>query len=134
MLARVANPVYSTLGIELVSWRLLIFLLERGEMRVGELVELSHTAQSTVSQQLKALDRLKLIKRARSAEDNRSVTVALTAKGRLAAKQCNKVSEGVYQRMLERLGPQDVDKLNELLEKAYETLVEYEASPRGTGS
>jgi DNA-binding MarR family transcriptional regulator len=126
MLVRVANPVYSRLDIEFFSARLLIFLLEHGELRVGELVELANMAQSTVSQQLKSLDKRKLIKRLRSAEDNRSVKVVLTPKGHQVAKQCNTLSHSVYRQMVEGLGPGDAQKFDALLDRVYEILVDFE--------
>jgi predicted transcriptional regulator len=61
-IAQVANPLSSaSSNWTCLSSRILVLLLERGEMRVGELVEEMVLPQSTISHQLQRLVKRKLL-------------------------------------------------------------------------
>jgi DNA-binding MarR family transcriptional regulator len=128
-LAQVANRLFRIHGIDVVSSRILIYLLERGQMRVGELVDLLALPQSTISHQLRRLDKAKLIRRRRSLEDNRAVAVVLTSAGRFAAQECNAFSLAVHRRMASHLGEREIRQLNLLLLQMFEVLNDVEAPP-----
>jgi DNA-binding MarR family transcriptional regulator len=91
-IAQVANPLFRIQQLDLLSSRILVLLLERGEMRVGELVEEMVLPQSTISHQLQRLEKRKLLRRRRVKDDNRAVAVSLTRKGLEVARQCNQLS------------------------------------------
>src|SRR6478735_8327365 len=88
-IAKVANPLFRVHDLDQVSSRILVLLLERGEMRVGELVDYMVLPQSTISHQLQRLEKRKLLRRRRARDDNRSVAVSLTQRGLEVARQCN---------------------------------------------
>lgn len=131
-LAQVTNKVFRFHNVDLISSRILAFLLEREEMRVGELVELMVLPQSTISHQLQRLDKRKLLRRRRTRQDNRSVAVVLTPLGRHVAQECSELSRSVYQRMTENLSDKDIRQLRLLLGKMFNALDDFEPLPGAT--
>jgi DNA-binding MarR family transcriptional regulator len=80
-IAQIANPLFRIQQLDLLSSRILVLLLERSELRVGELVDEMVLPQSTISHQLQRLEKRKLLRRRRARDDNRAVAVSLTPKG-----------------------------------------------------
>jgi DNA-binding MarR family transcriptional regulator len=125
--AQVANSLFRLQQLDLLSSRILVFLLERDEMRVGELVDEMVLPQSTISHQLQRLEKRKLLRRRRARDDNRSVAVSLTPKGLEVARECNQLSLAVYRHMTERLSGAEADELARLLGKMFATLETFSA-------
>ena len=121
-LAQVASRLLRAHDLDPVSARILVLLLERGEMRVGELVERLVLPQSTVSHQLQRLERAGLIERNRPAEDSRSVVVTLTARGRPVAAECDELSLKVHEGMVGDLAPGEIETLRALLHRVFASL------------
>jgi MarR family transcriptional regulator, organic hydroperoxide resistance regulator len=126
--AQIANPLFRIQQLDLLSSRILVLLLERDEMRVGELVEEMVLPQSTISHQLQRLEKRKLLRRRRARDDNRSVAVSLTQRGLEVARQCNQLSLAVYQHMTERLTDVEAAQLARLLGKMFATLETFSES------
>jgi len=126
--ALIGNPLFRNQQLDLLSSRILVLLLERDEMRVGELVEEMVLPQSTISHQLQRLEKRKLLRRRRAKDDNRAVAVSLTRKGLEVARQCNQLSLAVYQHMTERLTGVEAAQLARLLGKMFATLETFSAS------
>jgi DNA-binding MarR family transcriptional regulator len=114
-LARLVNRRFRHYDLDLYSTRILVILLERPEIRVGELVEMMELPQSTISHQLQRLERRKLIKRRRARNDNRSVTVVLTPQGHRVALECNTFSLIVWQAITNELSDEGETELRRLL-------------------
>jgi DNA-binding MarR family transcriptional regulator len=133
-LAQVANTLFRYHDLDLISSRILVFLLEREEMRVGELVDLMVLPQSTISHQLQRLDKRKLVRRRRAREDNRAVAVTLTPAGRQVAAECHELSLNVYRRMTEGLSDNEVRQLGKLLGKMFDTLEGFVPQPLAAGT
>src|SRR5262245_33734820 len=127
-IAQVANPLFRIRQLDLLSSRILVLLLERNELRVGELVDEMVLPQSTISHQLQRLEKRKLLRRRRAQDDNRAVAVSLTPKGLEVARQCNRLSLAVYQHMTERLSSAEAAELARLLGKMFATLETFSAS------
>ncbi len=127
-IAQVANSLFRIQQLDLLSSRILVLLLERDEMRVGEFVDEMVLPQSTISHQLQRLEKRKLLRRRRAKDDNRSVAVSLTPKGLDVAQQCNQLSLAVYQHMTERLTGVEAAQLAKLLGKMFATLETFNAS------
>ncbi|HSV59423.1 MAG TPA: MarR family transcriptional regulator, partial [Variovorax sp.] len=104
-IAAVGNRHFREHGLNHFSARVLVLLLEHGEMRTGELVDLMVLPQSTISTQLLALHKRKLIRRRRSRQDNRSVMVSLTPAGAELARDCNELSIRVQRALLSEVDP-----------------------------
>lgn len=127
-IAQIANPLFRIQQLDLLSSRILVLLLERSELRVGELVDEMVLPQSTISHQLQRLEKRKLLRRRRARDDNRAVAVSLTPKGLEVARQCNQLSLAVYQHMTERLSSAEAAELARLLGKMFATLETFSAS------
>lgn len=99
--ATVGNRHFRAHDLNHYSARILVLLLEREELRAGELVELMALPQSTISSQLQALHAKRLVRRRRSRKDNRSVIITLTPLGQELARDCEGLSLRVHQLMLD---------------------------------
>jgi DNA-binding MarR family transcriptional regulator len=121
----VCNPLYRHLDVALQDTRVLVNLLEAGQLRVGDLVNMMAMPQSTISHQLRALEKRKLIRRTQALADSRSVIVELTALGKSVAQQCNSVSEEVYRIMVEGLSAPELTQLRAQLREIYQRLEQF---------
>lgn len=132
-LALICNPVFRHLDVTLHNSRILVVLLEAKRAKVGDLVIRMVLPQSTISHQLRELERRKLIRRTPGETDSREIYVELTAKGKHVAEQCNALSKDVYDAMVESLTQTDLERLRAQLcgifnrleilkEKKYSTL------------
>ena len=73
-------------GLKVSEIRVLMRLLEHGDMRVGALAERTSLEISALSHTLRRLGEAGWIQRSRAASDNRQVLVSLTAKGKRLAR------------------------------------------------
>jgi len=76
------RPILSRLSLTYPQYLVMVFLWELGPATLGDIGERLHLESSTLSPMLKRLEALDLVTRKRNPEDERSVTVDLTAKGR----------------------------------------------------
>ena len=98
--ATIGNRHFREHDLNHFSARILVLLLEKKELRTGELGELMVLPQSTISSQLQGLHKKRLIRRRRSRQDNRTVMVTLTPAGLELARDCNELSLRVHDAML----------------------------------
>jgi DNA-binding MarR family transcriptional regulator len=126
---QIANKLLSTQGISMYDSRILLFLLEQEEMRVGELVQAMALPQSTISHQLKQLQTRKLIRRRRSRKDNRTVVVTLTPAGLEIARDCEQYSIYVQRCLIDSLSKKEMAQLTALLDNAFDVLEVSRFSP-----
>jgi DNA-binding MarR family transcriptional regulator len=126
---QIANQLLQTRDLNMYDARILLFVLERDEMRVGELVEAMALPQSTISHQLSRLKARKLIRRRRTRGDNRAVVITLTPLGEEAARASESFSRFVQRRIAEQLNPGDIRIFRELLVRTYKVLSESEIVP-----
>jgi DNA-binding MarR family transcriptional regulator len=84
--ARAYDAVYRRVladtGLTYPQYLVMLVLWEHGEMSVKRLSERLRLDPGTVSPLLKRMERAGLVRRARSANDERSVTILLTAEGK----------------------------------------------------
>ena len=73
-------------GLKVNEIRVLMRLVEHGDMRVGDLAELTSLEPSTLSHTLRRIGEAGWIARNRAASDNRQVLVSLTPKGKRFAR------------------------------------------------
>ena len=121
-LQQVCNPVIAPYKLDLYSSRIIVAIAEKGPMRVGELVDLMALPQSTMSHQLKRLERGDYVKRTRSESDNRTVVISLTQKGKDVAENCNRLSDAIMASISEELSTEEIDQLSRLLRRAFDSL------------
>lgn len=104
---RICNPHFQKWGVDLVTSRMMVALLESDSLTAGEIVKLMALPQSTISHQLKRLEKLGYITRENSPSDSRIVIARLTRQGREIANEANKLSRQVVTQMLQSIPEQD---------------------------
>lgn len=110
-LARVCNPLFRRLGVDLITSRILVILREQQSAYVGDIVDAMSLPQSTVSHQLKRLETSGLVTRRADKTDNRAFVLSLTRKGQSVAQQCMALSDNLY---AELFGSEDAQELRQL--------------------
>ncbi|MER6130110.1 MarR family transcriptional regulator [Streptomyces sp. NPDC001795] len=107
------RPLLDELGLTYPQYLVLLVLWERGETTVKELATALRLDYGTVSPLLKRLESAGLVRRERSAHDERSVLVAVTGQG----EQLRERAEHVPQALLSAagLGGGEVARLREEL-------------------
>jgi DNA-binding MarR family transcriptional regulator len=121
-LAAICNPHFRHLDVVLHNSRMLVILREVGQARVADLVNRMVLPQSTISHQLRELEKRELISRKPAVNDSRSTLIRLTPKGKRVAEQCNALSVEVYQAMVEGLSRSDIERLRAQLRDIFERL------------
>lgn len=110
-LARVCNPLFRRLGVDLITSRILVILREQQCAYVGDIVEAMSLPQSTVSHQLKRLESSGLVTRRPDKADNRAFFLSLTRKGQSVAQQCMALSDSLYTQLFDEADAQELDQL-----------------------
>jgi DNA-binding MarR family transcriptional regulator len=110
-----ANEKVHKFGFNIKGVRVLIALMMHGAMRVGDLGEAIALDTSTLSHLLRRLERMGYIERDRVKDDNRSVEVTLTAKGRTTAKICYGVNSQIESVLLHGFTQKEIDVLRQQL-------------------
>ncbi len=123
---QIGNRHFRHLGLNHYSARMLVLLMDNGEMKTGDLVSRLGLPQSTISTQLQVLNKRKLIKRKRSEKDNRSVMVELTKEGHELAVDCNHLSQAVQDYLVGHFEEKELLKNVQFLEKINKLLGELE--------
>ena len=121
-LQQVSNPVISQFGLDLYSSRVLFALAQNGPMKVGQIANLMVLPQSTISHQLKRMERNGLIRRTRSEIDNRTVHITATDYGAKATLVCTSLSNLVQERISEEFTPEELQVLTEGLKRVFNIL------------
>ncbi|MCR9137375.1 MAG: MarR family transcriptional regulator [Alphaproteobacteria bacterium] len=121
-LQQVCNPLIAPLQLDLYSSRIIVAIAEKGPMKVGELVELMALPQSTMSHQLKRLERDEYVLRTRSDTDNRTVVITLTQKGQDVAEVNNQLSDIILAHVSKELSPEEIKLLTALLQRVFSSL------------
>ncbi|RVT81771.1 MarR family transcriptional regulator [Rhodobacteraceae bacterium CCMM004] len=121
-LQQLCNPVIAPCRLDLYSSRIIVALAERGAMKVGELVDLMALPQSTMSHQLKRLEKNGYVRRTRSDVDNRTVVITLTDRGVAVAETCNRLSDCVLTSVSQNLSPEEIETLSRLLQRVFDSL------------
>lgn len=81
-LVRQYNPYLKELGLTYTQYLVMMVLWERERVSSRELAERLHLDYGTLTPVLKRLDQASYLKRERSSEDERLLTIALTDEGR----------------------------------------------------
>lgn len=119
VLANICNPVFSEFDVDILSSRILAVISELKNPIMGDIVDIMVLPQSTISHQVKRLEKRGLVKRTRRAEDNRSVAVTLTDKGIETARICSLQSEMIYAELSNIFSPEELESLHDLLGKMF---------------
>ena len=91
LLTRLYRPVLEELGLTYPQYLVMLVLWERRSARVGELSTALYLDSGTLTPLLKRLEANGLVRRERSAEDERRVEVSLTREGEALKKRALEV-------------------------------------------
>lgn len=108
---RICNPHFQKWGVDLVTSRMMVALLENHAMTAGEIVQLMALPQSTISHQLKRLEKLGYITRESGEADSRIVIARLTDAGREVAREANALSREIIAQMLQSISDKDAQTI-----------------------
>nr|WP_279587916.1 MarR family transcriptional regulator [Sphingomonas vulcanisoli] len=109
-------------GINVAVWRILAVLWQHDDLSHRELSELTSIEVSTLSRISKSVQRDGLIKRKRTLQDQRTVRVTLTEKGRAIVNDVIPWALGTQADMIAGLSPVDVSNLTRILHVIVENL------------
>ncbi|WP_328555055.1 MULTISPECIES: MarR family winged helix-turn-helix transcriptional regulator [unclassified Streptomyces] len=112
------RPLLEELGLTYPQYLVLLVLWELGETTVKELGTALHLDYGTMSPLLKRLESAGLVRRERSAHDERSVRVALTGRGELLRERAEEVPQALL--TATGLSEADVTRLREELRRLTE--------------
>jgi DNA-binding MarR family transcriptional regulator len=112
-------------GVNVAVWRILAVLWTHDDVTHRELADLTSIEVSTLSRLSKTVQRDGLIRRKRTKEDQRTVRVTLTEKGRELAQAIIPSAVKSQDEMFANLSSKDVQMLIGLLHKVVENLNRY---------
>lgn len=121
-LQQLSTPILAPLQLDLYSSRIIVALAERGPLKVGELVDLMALPQSTMSHQLKRMEKDGYVQRTRSVLDNRTVVITLSVKGQAVSETCNRWSDQVMNSVSDGLSDEEIQLLSTLLQRVFKSL------------
>lgn len=91
LLTRLYRPLLDELGLTYPQYLVMLVLWEQAPASVGELSQKLYLDSGTLTPLLKRLEAAGLVRRQRSAEDERRVEVSLTKKGQALKKQAQDI-------------------------------------------
>ncbi len=119
---RICNPRFERWGVDLVTSRMLVALLERGPMSSGDVVRTMALPQSTISHQIKRLEALGYVTRSTDPADSRIVIATLTKTGHAVAIAANDLSRSVTDILLDAIGNAEVEPVRAALQRMDQVL------------
>lgn len=118
LLTKAYKPYLDEMGITYPQYLVMMVLWEKDDVSVNQISEELLLNTNTLSPLLKRMEKLELIKRTRSTEDERMVLVKLTEKGRNLKIQAAPVPDEMLKILLtENIKLSEVLQLKEMLNK-----------------
>lgn len=121
-LLRMTNPKLKVWGIDLTESRLLVTLLENGPLAAGDIVRIMALPQSTISHQLKRLEKRGYVRRSAGEHDSRVIIAELTDRGRDVAVEGNALSREVTDRLISAIGREELELLRAAMKRIDDAL------------
>lgn len=97
------------------QWRALKTLASHGEMRAGQLAQISLISMPSLTRILRDLGQRDLIQRRSEPGDQRTALVSLTPAGQVLARSVGQGAESHYDRIADSFGPERLEQLHHLL-------------------
>ncbi|MFD1910937.1 MarR family winged helix-turn-helix transcriptional regulator [Halodurantibacterium flavum] len=94
--SRLYKPLLDRLGITYPQYLVLNVLWENDGLSIGKIAARLDLESSTITPLVKRLEAASLVRRTRSAEDERSVQVSLTDKGKMLSEQSRCLGEALF--------------------------------------
>jgi len=117
--ARKVGSIYdeamAPLGVNIAQYSLMRTIARRQPVSFTELGRIARLDRSTVSRNIRVLDRLDLVDMTRSDDDRREAAVSLSARGAALLDEAMPLWETCQQEIETRLGPDRMNALNDIL-------------------
>jgi DNA-binding MarR family transcriptional regulator len=125
LITKAYKPYLDEMGITYPQYLVLMVLWENDNLSVNQITEKLLLNTNTLSPLLKRMEKLELIQRNRSREDERSVIVKLKEKGKLLKDKAQPIPEKLLKILLnENINLTEVLQLKEMLNQWIEILTE----------
>ncbi len=125
LITKAYQPYLEKMGITYPQYLVLMVLWENDNLPVNQITEKLLLNTNTISPLLKRMEKLELIQRQRSQEDERSVMVQLTEKGKLLKEKAEPIPDELLKKLLnENISLSEVLQLKELLNQWIKILSE----------
>lgn len=111
LITKAYKPFLDEIGLTYTQYLVLMVLWETDEISVNKISEKLMLNSNTLSPLLKRMEKMELLKRTRSTQDERSVIVQLTEKG----KQLKTVARPIPEKLLKTLLNENI-KLSDVLQ------------------
>ena len=99
------------------AWRVLVALASRERASISELAEFTIIDQSTLSRTVARMEEQRLVKRAPSEADGRTVVVSLTEAGQRAFEQMLPIASAQYEWAIRGIPARNVDVMRTTLQQ-----------------
>ena len=99
------------------AWRVLVALASRERASISELAEFTIIDQSTLSRTVDRMEEQRLVKRAPSEADGRTVVVSLTEAGQRAFEQMLPIASAQYEWAIRGIPARNVDVMRTTLQQ-----------------
>ncbi len=103
-----ATREFAHYGVNVPGARVMVVVLQNPNIRIGEIAEITCIELSTLSHMLRRFERDGLIRRTRPPDDNRSVMVTLTVRGRRIAAEIHAIAKSHQTTMLAGISARDI--------------------------
>lgn len=111
------RPLLQEIPLTEQQWRVIRALNEFEELESKQLAELCCILSPSLTGIINRLEQQGYIKRRKSSEDQRRILLSLTDKSKEMFARMSPLLEARYQEMTERFSPEDMEALEELLNK-----------------
>jgi homoprotocatechuate degradation regulator HpaR len=111
------RPLLNAHGITEQQWRIVRLLLDTGPLEPRQIGQLCSLSSPSLAGVLSRMDQMGLIRRKRLPNDQRRVSVSLTARSCTLAGRMAPLIDDVYGRIEEQLGEEFIAQLHETLDQ-----------------
>ncbi len=126
LITKAYKPYLDAMGLTYPQYLVLMVLWEKDGVSVNQITEKLLLNTNTLSPLLKRMEKMELLQRNRSSEDERSVIVQLTGKGKQLKEQARPIPEKMIKILLnENINLTEVLQLKDMLNEWIEILSEY---------
>lgn len=116
LITKAYKPYLDEMGITYPQYLVLMVLWENDELTVNKISEKLHLNTNTISPLLKRMEKLELLERNRSSEDERSVIVQLSESGKQLKTKALPIPKKLFMELIsDNLKIEDMLKLKDIL-------------------
>jgi len=125
LITKAYKPFLDEIGLTYTQYLVLMVLWETDEISVNKISEKLMLNSNTLSPLLKRMEKMELLKRTRSSQDERSVIVQLTEKGKQLKTGARPIPEKLLKTLLnENINLSDVLQIKEMINEWIKILSE----------